>query len=981
MTAMGAAVLLLRHQPGSLLAPVPADLARDLPGWGGGLANAIRLPLAALVGLGLALPALGTAEQISRAAGNLPQPRVRSLKRTLLVSAGIAVIAVAGSTAVFQWIVPAEARALWSEIPLIAIVRQLGLPSLSRELAAILMVGAAVCVMGFAAECGLADVIGRLRGLIDQGLMAAALGEPHPQFGTPWRLIDAGAAAAAVVVIASGGRVAWIAGAYGVVLAISCTLRLAALVRVRKGRPTAAGLHTPGVALLCAVLVAVVLAMLAAVGSSWSGVGAVLALSITLLVTKPSVDPVADSSSETFQLLPSTELSLDQVNVRPGGVLVAVRHPLQLGHLVHALRAVGDRDVAVVTVRLLGLDPDEDTRNVVVPTDAERRLFAEVIAIAERQACAVRLLIVPATTWHALVSAVIRMQSSEIFVGESSTLSAATQARLLGDAWERADKPDTLSARLVVHHHSTGRNDIYFLGAHAPRLTPQDIDLVHRLWLDVTKAVGPHVHHHDLVRAALVHMSNNLNSPQRDEALDLVRKLARPADELAAVVRQRDFPRLRDMLRNLPPSDVAEILAELSVADQAVVFRLLPRADAADAFEYLAPEAQASLIKGMAHEDVASLLNEMDPDDRTTFLEELPATVTRQLLTLLTPEERAVAIKLLGYPEGSTGRLMTPSYIAVREDWTVQQVLDHVRAHGQDSETLNVIYVVDDRGVLIDDIRIREFLLTSPEKRVSALMDRRFVALKATDSEDVAVSTFRQHDRVALPVTDTAGVLIGIVTIDDVLVVAEEKATKEIQRIGGSEALDEPYITIPFWRMIKKRAGWLTALFLGEMLTATAMSSFENEVAKAVVLSVFIPLAISSGGNAGSQASTLIIRAMALGEVTLKDWFRIMRKELATGFVLGAILGTVGFLRITITAQFFPIYTAHWMLVAITVGTALVGIVTWGSLVGSLLPLILRRLGFDPATSSAPFVATLVDVTGLIIYFSVGMVVLKGTLL
>ncbi|PYR29649.1 MAG: magnesium transporter [Acidobacteria bacterium] len=383
----------------------------------------------------------------------------------------------------------------------------------------------------------------------------------------------------------------------------------------------------------------------------------------------------------------------------------------------------------------------------------------------------------------------------------------------------------------------------------------------------------------------------------------------------------------------------------------------------------------------MAQEDVAAILNDMAPDDRTTFLEELPATATQQLLALLTPEERAVAVTLLGYPEKSIGRLMTPDYIAVREQWTVQEVLEYVRTHGQDSETLNVIYVVDDHGVLIDDIRIREFLLTSPASHVADLMDRRFAALNASDDQDNAVTIFRRDDRSALPVTDSAGVLIGIVTIDDVLDVAEAAATNEIQRIGGSEALDEPYMRIAFPRMIQKRAGWLTALFLGEMLTATAMGAFEREIERAVVLALFVPLIISSGGNSGSQASTLVIRAIALGEVMLSDWWRVMRREVAAGLTLGSILGTIGFLRITIWSAFSNLYGPHWLLVAVTVGLALVGVVLWGTLIGSLLPFVLRRLGFDPAASSAPFVATLVDVTGLVIYFSVGILVLRGTLL
>jgi magnesium transporter len=384
----------------------------------------------------------------------------------------------------------------------------------------------------------------------------------------------------------------------------------------------------------------------------------------------------------------------------------------------------------------------------------------------------------------------------------------------------------------------------------------------------------------------------------------------------------------------------------------------------------------------MAQEDVAALLNDMAPDDRTRFLEELPAAATRQLLALLTPAERAVALSLLGYPPESVGRLMTPHYVAVREAWTIQQVLDYIRQHGQDSETLNVIYVVDDAGVLIDDIRTREVLLTPPDRRISDIMDRRFVALKATDDQKAAVAAFRQYDRTALPVTDTAGVLIGIVTVDDVLDVAEAAATKDIQRIGGSEALDEPYTEIAFGRMIRKRAGWLTALFLGEMLTATAMKAFEAEIAKAVVLALFVPLIISSGGNSGSQASTLVVRALALGELTISDWWKVMRREFLAGLTLGGILGSIGFLRITMWSAFSPAtYGEHWFLVAVTVSVALVGIVLWGTLIGSLLPLFLRRLGFDPAASSAPFVATLVDVTGLVIYFSVAMVTLRGTLL
>jgi magnesium transporter len=697
-------------------------------------------------------------------------------------------------------------------------------------------------------------------------------------------------------------------------------------------------------------------------------------------VREPSpVDTVADES--TFDVLISSELSPHQVDARPGNVLVPVRNPHLLAHVVAALQTPGDRDVVVMTARLLDADITDESASRTSPNGYERRLLSDVVALAERMGRPVRLLIVPThNVFDAIVATVLRLRSSDVYVGESITLSAEDQARLLGEAWERADKPEALDVRLAIHHRS-GRADTYHLGAHPPSLTASDLDLIHRLWLDAVKSVGPHVHHDDVVRAALKQMEQQLTGSERDAAVAAIREVARPAEELAAMLRARDYARLRDMLRNRHAGDVAPLLTALSLEDQVVVFRVMPRKDAANVFEYLSQEAKEALLKAMAQEDVASLLNNMAPDDRTLFLEELPAEATRQLLALLTPAERAVAVTLLGYPEKSVGRLMTPHYVAVREQWNVREVLDYVRAHGEDSETLNVIYVVDEQGLLVDDVRIREFLLAPLDRRVSELMDRRFVALKATDDQETAVGVFRKYDRSALPVTDTAGMLIGIVTIDDVLDVAEATATREIQRIGGSEALDEPYVSIAFGKMIQKRAGWLTALFVGEMLTATAMGAFESEISKAVVLALFVPLIISSGGNSGSQAATLVIRALALGEVTLVDWWRVMRREFLAGLALGGILGGIGFLRISVWSAFSNIYGPHWLLVAITVAVSLVGVVMWGTLSGSLLPFLLKRLGFDPAASSAPFVATLVDVTGLVIYFSVAIVVLRGTLL
>ena len=451
--------------------------------------------------------------------------------------------------------------------------------------------------------------------------------------------------------------------------------------------------------------------------------------------------------------------------------------------------------------------------------------------------------------------------------------------------------------------------------------------------------------------------------------------------ELQAAVRARDFTGLRESFKKLPPSEIANLICRIHTDDQALLFRVLPRDLASKTFEYLPRAEQEELIKSMGQEEVAAILNSMADDDRTTLLEELPGAVTKQLLALLSDEERASAVKLLGYPENSVGRLMTPHYIAVRPGWTVQEVLDHVRANGQDSETLNMVYVVDEAGMLVDDIRMRSFLLAPTNAHVSELMDNRYDALKAMDDHQTAVNLFRRTGLFALPVTDTDGVLIGIVTIDDVLEVAETEATRDIQKIGGSEALDEPYMEISFARMVRKRAGWLIILFLSEMLTATAMGFFEEEIARAVELALFVPLIISSGGNSGSQAATLVIRAMALGEVRLRDWWRVMRREVFSGLVLGGVLGVIGFLRITVWSAFTDIYGEHWLLVALTIGISLVGIVLWGTLSGSMLPLLLRRVGLDPATSSAPFVATLVDVTGLIIYFSVAMLILRGTLL
>ncbi len=961
--------------PGLFSWPVDTSVANASP---------LAVGLDWLVAISVVLPILGGGEVLARTAHEFPPPRVPAVRRTARATVLFSTVAITLSTLLFVTLVPASQTPMWMNAPLAGIASYLAGPYWMSVLIEVLIIIASILVLAPAAHAALEDA--------ELGLARISTRRGLPDvFG---RAIDVTAAAAVLIVLASGGEIRWLARAYGAAVVITLVIKVGALIRLRANRPEPrpykaflnlrlGGREVPVGLFLVGLAVFAALTGPLAAGDipSLAALALIAGVTAAFVVGGREVEGEAGAEPDTGELLLPTDVSLGDVDVRPGNVLVAVRHPHSLGHLTAALQAAGDRDVVVMTVRLLGIDVDEDGSTDGMVTRDERRLFAEVVTLTERLGRPIRLLIVPAhNIFDAVVATVLRLRSSDVYVSESSTLSGAEQARLLGEAWERAEKPEALELRLVIHHGS-GREDAYHIGAHPPALTPGDLDLIHRVWLDAVKAIGPHVHHHDVVRAALTQMEQQLTGPGRDDALAVIRDVARPADELAAAVRERNYAGLRDLLRNRHADDLATLLTGLSIEDQVIVFRVLPRRDAAAVFEYLEHEAQESLLKAMAQEDVAALLNNMAPDDRTMFLEELPATATRQLLTLLSPAERAVALTLLGYPEGSIGRLMTPHYVSVREHWSIRDVLDHIRAHGQDSETLNVVYVVDEHETLMDDIRIRELLLTPLDKRISDLMDRRFVGLKATDDQQTAVAVFRRYDRTALPVTDSAGTLIGIVTIDDVLDVAEATATKDIHRIGGQEALDEPYMEIAFGAMLRKRAGWLTALFLGEMLTATAMGAFEAEIEKAVVLALFVPLIISSGGNSGSQAATLVIRALALGEVGLVDWWRVMRREVLAGLALGTILGSIGFLRITLWSAFSDMYGEHWLLVAFTVAFALVGIVLWGTLVGSLLPFLLRRLGFDPATSSAPFVATLVDVTGLVIYFTVALIILRGTLL
>lgn len=447
-------------------------------------------------------------------------------------------------------------------------------------------------------------------------------------------------------------------------------------------------------------------------------------------------------------------------------------------------------------------------------------------------------------------------------------------------------------------------------------------------------------------------------------------------EQLENVIHSGDPLQIREWLDHQNISDVADLVYEEPDYESQIVAAMSVHR-AAGVFKILDFPTQQRIIQTLPPAKTAELLNELPPDDRTDFLEELPSGAVRELIKLLDNEERKITLSLLGYPENTVGRLMTPDYIYVYENNTVQQVLDTVRRVGKNSETIDVIYVINNKGELLDDIRIREFILATPDKKVSELMDGRVISLNAYDDQEVANDAFKMNNRVALPVVSNSNKLLGIVTIDDVLWVASEEFSEDMQKIGGTQALDQPYLEMPLFQLFRKRIGWLVVLFLGEMLTATAMAYFEDEIARATVLALFIPLIISSGGNSGSQASTLIIQAMAVGEITLRDWWRVMRREILSGLLLGSILGIIGFFRILVWNGINPhLYGPHWMLVGITVGIALLGVVLWGTLCGSMLPMVLKRLGADPAVSSAPFVATLVDVTGLIIYFSVAFLFL-----
>lgn len=437
--------------------------------------------------------------------------------------------------------------------------------------------------------------------------------------------------------------------------------------------------------------------------------------------------------------------------------------------------------------------------------------------------------------------------------------------------------------------------------------------------------------------------------------------------DIQELIEEKDWEALREALADWPPAEVGRLLMDLESTRRAVAFRALPRSQAADVFAWLGPDQQEALLRNLREGDTRELLANMAPDDRTRLIEELPARVTKRLMDLLDPEDLAEVRELLGYPDESVGRLMTPDYVAIRPEWTIEEALANIRKEGKDSETLNLVYIIGEDDRLIDDLRVRQLLLANPEARVEELMDEQFVALQASRDQEEAIQVFRDYDRVALPVLDSNGVLLGIVTIDDILDVVREEATEDFHKVGAVTPLKTGYRESSIWALFRSRVLWLAILVLVNLVSSGVIAAYEETLEAAIALAFFIPLLIDSGGNAGSQSATLMVRAIATKNVELSQWGRVFVKEIAVGVALGIAMGvlsaTLGLFR-------------GGPEIGLIVGLAMVGIILVANLVGTVLPFLLTRLDIDPAVASAPLITTVADASGLLIYFSIATAVL-----
>jgi magnesium transporter len=452
--------------------------------------------------------------------------------------------------------------------------------------------------------------------------------------------------------------------------------------------------------------------------------------------------------------------------------------------------------------------------------------------------------------------------------------------------------------------------------------------------------------------------------------------------EFDELIREKDWVSLKDILNDVPAVDVAELLEGLENEVAAVIFRLLKKDKAADVFSYLSAARGADLLDLFTAQQLSEVMSNLEPDERVSLLEELPGHLTQRVMNSMRFDDRTLVQKLLGYPDESIGRLMTPRYVKVRQDWSIDKVMKNIRKFGHSAETVNVIYVVDANERLIDDLRLNQLILADPEATISTLMDESFEALSAFDDQEEAVRMLSKYDRVAMPVVNSDGILVGIVTVDDVLDVAEEETTEDMQKMAGMDALDKYYSQTSIFTTVKKRLTWLMVLFVGQILTAITMGGYEHVLQKVVALSFFVPLIISSGGNSGSQAATLIIRALATDDIKSDDWKMVLSREVSSGFMLGLLLGILGFVTLVCWDLIGGAALSRAViLTALVVGLSLFSIVILGNVIGAMLPFILEKLNLDPAVSSAPFVATVVDVSGIIIYFTIAVLILSGTLL
>jgi magnesium transporter len=443
------------------------------------------------------------------------------------------------------------------------------------------------------------------------------------------------------------------------------------------------------------------------------------------------------------------------------------------------------------------------------------------------------------------------------------------------------------------------------------------------------------------------------------------------------------FVGIGEVVGELPPADLAELLNQLRLQEAATVLSMLSIPRTTEVLDQPTLRRRSAIVEKLEPGRASQLLEALSSDQRTEIVRGMGEVARRRLLPKLSPEVGAEVESLLRYPESTAGGIMTTEFVRLDPGMTVGDALRHIRSVAKEKESIYACYVMDPAGKLLGSVSLRDLVMADVNQPLSSVMRKKPVTVNALDDRETVAARIAKYNLLAVPVLESDGRVVGFVTVDDVIDVMIEEGTEDALKMGAVEpgALDAPYATAPFWSLIRKRAGWLLVLFLGEMLTATAMGRFEDEIARAVVLALFVPLIISSGGNSGSQAASLIIRAMAVGELSVRDWWRVMRREILAGLVLGSILGLVGFMRITIWSLVSPMYGPHWLLVAFTVWLSLLGVVLWGTLTGSMLPLMLKRVGLDPAVSSAPFVATLVDVTGIVIYFEVAATMLRGTLL